>query len=143
MPSFTTQVPNLQGTGPVLEVRLAVSEPLEEWLRERGQDIPPPVALTGMVDTGASGCVVQQGLPTQLGLQPVGTTLINTPSSTNVLCSVYAVRLVLAGGQVVVNGTVIEAPLQGQNIQCLVGRDILAHGVLIYIGYANQFTLSV
>jgi hypothetical protein len=30
----------------------------------------------------------------------------------------------------------------GQNIQCLIGRDILQHGVLIYIGYSNQFTLS-
>lgn len=42
----------------------------------------------------------------------------------------------------VVDGTVIEAPLQGQHIQGLIGRDILAHGVLIYTGYANQFTLS-
>jgi hypothetical protein len=44
--------------------------------------------------------------------------------------------------QVVFDAKVIEAPLQGQHIQCLIGRDVLAHGVLIYIGYANQFSLS-
>jgi hypothetical protein len=32
--------------------------------------------------------------------------------------------------------------LGGQPVQCLIGRDILQHGVLVYIGYANQFTLS-
>ena len=34
-------------------------------------------------------------------------------------------------------------PLGGQHIQCLVGRDVLAHGVLTYIGYINQFTLGL
>jgi hypothetical protein len=41
-----------------------------------------------------------------------------------------------------VAATAIEAPLQGQHIQCLIGRDVLAHGVLVYIGYTNSFTLS-
>ena len=36
----------------------------------------------------------------------------------------------------------IEAPLGGQHIECLIGRDVLKHGVLTYIGYINQFTLS-
>lgn len=35
-----------------------------------------------------------------------------------------------------------EAPLKGQHIQCLVGRDVLQHGVFIYTGYDNSFTLS-
>ena len=43
---------------------------------------------------------------------------------------------------VIANGTLLEAPLQGQNIQCLIGRDVLAHGVLVYIGYQNLFSLS-
>jgi len=43
---------------------------------------------------------------------------------------------------VVVETAVIAAPLQGQHIQCLVGRDVLHHGVFIYTGYINSFTLS-
>ncbi len=66
---------------------------------------------------------------------------VNTPSSTNVRCYEYLVRLVFPNN-VTYEGTVIEAPLQGQHIQCLVGRDVLARGVFIYIGYTNTFTLS-
>lgn len=43
---------------------------------------------------------------------------------------------------VLIETTVIAAPLQGQHIQCLIGRDVLRHGVLIYIGYIDSFTLS-
>lgn len=94
-----------------------------------------------MIDTGATGSVVRQGLLSPLGLNPVGVAYINTPSSTNVLCYEYSVRLLFANN-VLVETTVIEAPLQGQHIQCLIGRDILAHGVLVYIGYSNLFSLS-
>lgn len=94
-----------------------------------------------MIDTGASGSVIRQGLATQLGLNPIGLTYINTPSSTNVGCYEYAVRLIFPNN-VVVETPVLEAPLQGQNIQCLIGRDVLAHGVLVYIGYGNLFSLS-
>ena len=39
--------------------------------------------------------------------------------------------------------TAIEAPLQGQpTIRGLIGRDLLKHGVLVYLGSENQFTLS-
>jgi len=37
---------------------------------------------------------------------------------------------------------VTEAPLQGQNIQCLLGRDLLAYGLLVYNGPTNTFTLA-
>jgi len=94
-----------------------------------------------MIDTGASGSVIQRGLATQLALNPIGLTYISTPSSTNVACYEYAVRLVFPNN-VFVEATVLEAPLQGQNIQCLIGRDVLAHSVLVYIGYGNLFSLS-
>ena len=85
--------------------------------------------------------IVRQGIPSQLGLKPIGVTYINTPSSTNVACYEYLVRLVFPNN-VLVETTVLEAPLQGQHIQCLIGRDVLAHGVLVYIGYGNLFSLS-
>lgn len=94
-----------------------------------------------MIDTGATGSVIQQGLAGQLRLNAVGVTYINTPSSTNVPCYEYLVRL-LFPNNVVAETTAIEAPLLGQHIQCLIGRDVLAHGVLIYIGYGNLFSLS-
>ncbi len=94
-----------------------------------------------MIDTGATGTVISEDIVQQLKLNPVGITFINTPSSTNVQCYEYLIRL-LFPNNVVTESVVIAAPLQGQHIQCLIGRDILRHGVLVYIGYTNTFTLS-
>jgi len=141
VPSFTTQNPNLQAVGPIVELRIAVGSSLENALKKADVSLPSPVTAVGMIDTGATGTVIQQGIASQLGLNPIGVVFINTPSSTNVRCLEYLVRLVFPNN-VVVETTAIEAPLQGQHIQCLIGRDTLAHGVLIYIGYTNTFTLS-
>ena len=62
MPSFTTQVPNLQGVGPVVEVRLAVGAIIEEVLRQNNQAIPTPLPVLSMIDTGATGTVIQESL---------------------------------------------------------------------------------
>ncbi len=141
MPSFTTQVPNLKEVGPVVEVRLAVGSIIEEISRKSSKDVPTPVQALAMIDTGATGTVVQEDIVRQLNLNPVGLTLINTPSSTSVQCYEYLIRL-LFPNNVVVEGVVIAAPLKGQHIQCLIGRDVLQHGVFIYTGYTNSFTLS-
>jgi predicted aspartyl protease len=113
----------------------------EEAARKAGANVLAPFPAQAMIDTGASGTVIQQGLASQIGLSPVGLTTIHTPSSTNVVCYKYIVRL-LFPNNVTVEAVVIEAPLQGQHIQCLIGRDVLAHGVLIYIGYGDLFSLS-
>jgi predicted aspartyl protease len=141
VPSFTSQVSNLQAVGPIVELRIAVGAAVESALRKAGTALPGPVPAVAMIDTGATGTVIRQGLAAQLGLNPVGVTHISTPSSTNVACYEYVVRL-LFPNNVLVETTVLEAPLQGQHIQCLIGRDVLAHGVLVYIGYGNLFSLS-
>lgn len=84
IPSFTTQLPNLQTTGPLVDIRLWVSIPVEEALKKAGSKIPEPVAAKGMIDTGATGSVIQPAIAQQLGLQPVGVVSISTPSSNNV-----------------------------------------------------------
>lgn len=141
MPSYTWQVPHLQGVGPIVELRLAVGTAAAEAMKRGGAVVPTPVAVAGMIDTGASGTVIQQGLASRLALNPIGETMITTPSSTNIRCYRYVLRL-LFPNNLVYEGTAIEAPLQGQHIQCLIGRDVLSHGVLIYIGYSNLFSLS-
>jgi predicted aspartyl protease len=81
-----------------------------------------------MIDTGATGSVISKGLASTIGINPVGTTLINTPSSTNVTCMQYDVQLVFPNNVNIGSIIVTEAPLQGQHIQYLIGRDILQHG---------------
>ena len=141
MPSFTSTVPNLRGFGPLVKVRLTVGMSAEAAFRSRSILLPPPLEIDAMIDTGATGTVIREGLAGQLGLKPVGVANISTPSSVNVQCYEYLVRL-LFPNNVQIETKAIEAPLQGQHIQCLIGRDVLAHGVLVYIGYANLFSLS-
>ena len=143
MASFTTQVADLQAIGPVVQgLRVAVGSPVEEALKRAAQPVPGAVELTALIDTGATATVIQQGVAAQLGLKPVGVVRIHTPSSSDVPCYQYAVRLLFPNNVVAEGVTAIEAPLVGQDIQVLIGRDVLAHGVLVYIGYANLFSLS-
>jgi len=139
MPSFTLQLPNLQALGPVVDMSVWVGSPVENALRRAGS--PVPLSARGMIDTGATASVIQPAIASSLGLEPVGRVSISTPSSASVPCYQYVVRLMLPNN-VVVETLAIEAPLQGQQVQCLIGRDVLAHGVLVYTGYVNQFTLS-
>lgn len=132
----------MQQVGPVIEVTLMPSS-----IYMHQMNISPSVAksvkVLAMIDTGATGTVVKEGIPAQLGINPIGSTLMNTPSSMGVSCNQFDVQIVFPNSNVNVPSIIItEAPLQGQHIQCLIGRDILQHGVLIYTGYDNSFTLS-
>jgi predicted aspartyl protease len=139
MASFTTQIPNLQQAGPLLQIKIDVPQALKE--SKAIQPEPQPVTTQAMIDTGATGTVIQAELIESLGLKPVGVVSVSTPSSTNVMCNQYFVKLLLPNN-VTVDAVIIAAPLKDQHIQCLIGRDILQHGVFIYTGYINQFTLS-
>ena len=71
MPSFTKQVPDLHGTGPLVEIQLAVGSIIEEVLRKDDQSVPTPAIVNAMIDTGATGTVIQDDIPAQLGLNPM------------------------------------------------------------------------
>jgi hypothetical protein len=72
MPFFTTQLPNLQAIGPVIDMRVWIGSSVEEALKKAGAKTPDPVSMKAMIDTGASGSVIQLAIAQQLGLQPVG-----------------------------------------------------------------------
>ncbi len=141
MPSFTQRIPNLQQIGPVIELLITPSQPYLQALNIAASNTKIIRALA-MIDTGATGTVIQQGLAGQLNINPVGTTYINTPSSTNVLCHQFDLQLVFPNNVSAPTILATEAALQGQHIQCLIGRDVLSQCVLIYTGYDNSFTVS-
>jgi predicted aspartyl protease len=141
MPSFTQRISNLQQVGPVVELVITPSLPFLQTLNISPASTTAAKVLA-MIDTGATGTVIQTGIAHQLGINPIGTTYIHTPSSMNVLCHQFDVRLIFPSNVGMDSIVVTEAPLQGQHIQCLIGRDVLQHGVLIYTGYDDSFTLS-
>lgn len=142
MPHVVAQVPNLHHEGPVLEVQIYPSRPAIEVWREQDHALPPPVKVKAMIDTGATNTVIRQGIASDLGLNPIGEVKINTPSSVGVPCYQYFVRLAFPNN-IIFETVVIEAPLRGQNIQCLIGRNVLVHATFIYMGPVNLFSLHI
>lgn len=142
MPSFTSQLPNLVQSGPILELFLSIPDELRDVLEKNKEPIPKPVKLMAMIDTGATGTVIAQDIIDRLSINPISTRLMNTPSSENVQCYTYQTLLTIPQNKIRINAEIIAAPLKGQHIKCLIGRDILQYCVFTYIGYINQFTLS-
>ncbi|MGI0141442.1 MAG: hypothetical protein ACREBF_02200 [Candidatus Micrarchaeales archaeon] len=143
MPSITIPSANLQIDGPNVEVQFLVPRQIEEQYRKEGKTIPAPISIKALIDTGATNCVVRQDIPNALGLQPVDVIGINTPSSKNHRAYRYFMRMIIPSTNITYEGLFTALPLDGQNISSLIGRDLLAFGLLIYIGNANQFTLSL
>ncbi len=142
MPSFTIRVPNLAQAGPVVEVQAV---PSDLYIQKFGAPHPPTsgvMLIRALFDTGASGSVIQTGIPRLLNLNPVGFTILSTASSRQIACLQYDLKLVLPNN-VGVDGVFAELDLPGQSVQCLIRRDVLQHAVLIYTGYDNSYTFSV
>jgi hypothetical protein len=130
-----------RGLGPVLGVQIAVGQDDEEALRRSGKTAPAPVAIAALIDIGAGRTVLQRGIAGQLGLLSVGTARPITASGTGRSASIYAVRLILSPA-LVFEITVVEMPLPSPHVQCLIGRDVLDRGVLVYDGPAGVFSLT-
>jgi len=132
MPSFSSVQAGLRANGPLVQLSIAVPQAVEDALIAAGNPVPAPVTVGSIIDTGASTTVVRTGLCRSLGLNPVGVIMIHTPSSANVPCEQFSVRLAFPNN---VQGTAIVT-------EALIGRDVLSQAVLVYIGFANTFSLS-
>jgi len=129
-----------------------VSIERQEALGKAGQDIPQPVALNALVDTGASCTAVDSNVIQRLGLTPTGVAKIATPSTEGPPLEVaqYDVSIIIPPGRpgdrsfVLAVLPVIEVKLEGQYLgyTALIGRDILDQCLFIYDGLGKVSTLA-
>ncbi len=141
MPSFTISSPNITRSGLCCEIIITPSLKTQMILKQQGQQIPS-IKVLALIDTGASGTAVSDKVVQHLHLVARGVTNISTPSTASHPVNVYDASLSLPNHVRIDNIPVIGANLSAQNIDCLIGRDILKHAVLIYNGYTQTFTLS-
>lgn len=141
MANLTARFPNLAATGPTLDVQFALPDDTASSVLSAGRTVPTPVSATALVDTGASHTAVRQDIPHALGLRAVGQIAVSTPSAANGVYSRYFVRVALPNS-LFWEGLVVAVPMPMPEVECLIGRDILAHGVFVYLGQENLFTLS-
>lgn len=145
MPHLRFQISRI---GPLIDFQVGLSKPHADILLADGKQVPTPVSVRGLVDTGASGTALDPSIINSLNLTPTGSIPVHTPSTgtTPHYCDQYDVALLLPlpGGMHYQFPAlpVIASDLQAQGIQALIGRDVLARGVLIYDGFAGTFTLG-
>jgi hypothetical protein len=83
MPSITINQPAIIIDGPILEVQFLVPTKIEQDLKDSGKNIPYPISVCALIDTGASHCNVQDTIPALLGLVPVGSVNVKTTNEHN------------------------------------------------------------
>jgi hypothetical protein len=142
MPSFSATVRDLRHAGAILPLRVGVGADAEAALRRTGRPVPTAEEVRGLIDIGAGRSLIRSGLPARLGLTPVGVVEIDTPSSTDLEAAEYRVRFWL-DHSLGLEVTALEAPLPGDRLGALLGRDVLASAVLVYDGPNNRFTLTL
>jgi predicted aspartyl protease len=137
--------------GPTIDVAIGVSIHRASALRANNQNPPQPVIARALIDTGASGTVIDRSLSALLGLVPTGTVSVHTPSTQGVpyTCNQYDISLSFvqptpqsAHHSIAMTMAVIETDFAGQNIRALIGRDVLSRCLLFYHGHTGKLTIS-
>lgn len=143
MAILTTEYGNLEKDGPLIQLEVGIPKALYDILTTKKEKIPSPMKINALFDTGASISAIDKKIPQQLNLKPVGMIKISTPSTTEHECYLYALRLLFPAHKMIFEGTFVGADFSTQNISCLIGRDILKTGLLIYNGGTNQVIFSL
>lgn len=136
---------NMQIHGPLIAVEIA--HPAPPTPAAGGPAVPTattPVIIPGfaLVDTGASGTVIDDAAAKTLGLIATGTTPacgVNGPYQ----ATQYAVNWRIAGIPQFNTIPVTDGPIMSnQNLLMIIGRDILSSCMLVYNGLSGTFSLS-
>lgn len=128
--------------GPALQVEIGIPSKLAEVLEKAGKPIPPPHPGLALLDTGASISGVDRAILQALGVPPVSTTKVVTPSGEEEQF-IYPCRITFPGTPIPpldLNAVTGGNPLPG--FAALIGRDLLQHFLLIYNGVDGFWTLA-
>jgi hypothetical protein len=124
---------DLLGSGPLVAVKL--------WVPQQVKSTIPPIDTLAEISTSALHTCIQEGVATSLGLNPKGTVKITTATNQAYESYAYQTRIVFPHGKAV-EILAAEVPYMIRShvrIKCVIGRDILRLGVLIYNGRGNTF----
>jgi hypothetical protein len=136
--------------GPLVQVRIGLSRPVQIARQQAGQVTPAPLVVTALLDTGAECTCIEQALVPRLALPLHTTGLTNIPALGGVTGSLrYTAGVTLMhpsgkhGQHLVVQALAVTAVSLGAfGVDAVIGRDVLAQCVLIYDGAAGTFTLT-
>jgi len=134
--------------GFLVAIELRVPEQLEKLLLSENKPVPAPLTGPGLVDTGATFSMIDEGAVEHLCVSPVGVVTLGTAGGSK-QSALYPVRLAIRTPPP--NEPLLRAefagitagPLKDSGLLCLIGRDILSRGVLVYDGGGGHVSLSL
>lgn len=138
---FTFNLPRLRESGPTCHVVIKPSEPVIEKLRSENKKIPR-VTVSALIDTGASTTAVSHGVVKKLKLVPRGTVQVYTSHKKPETRNEFDISLSFDARTCLTIVKVLDATLQNSSIDCLIGRDVLDHGILTYNGPKKRVILK-
>ena len=129
--------------GPAFQIEISVPDDYAAVLTQTSLPIPQPQIGTALIDTGARFTAVDLGVLQALGLQPVSTVQVVTPSGGEVQ-GVYMCKLDFPGTEIpsIQPMAVTGSRLAAFGDTALIGRDILNFALLIYDGRHGMWTIA-
>lgn len=135
-------IENLYQNGPTLEVVIFPPEDTCLLYNERGI-FPPSVRATAMIDTGASDTVIGPSIVERLNLTPEKSSQKSNTAAGIKETKVYRICVGFKDFTAKFGVYSLGQPINEEDIQVLIGRDILQNGGLIYEGEKNFYRLRL
>lgn len=139
--SFTFNLPRLRESGPTCRVTIKPSGLTIAKLKFEKKAVPR-IKVLALIDTGASTTAVSHKVVKRLKLVPRGTAKVYTSHKRPEMRNEFDISLEFNADTYLTIVRVLDASLQDHNIDCLIGRDVLAHGVFTYNGPKKQVKLA-
>lgn len=140
MPLFTASISPSKGA--VLAARIGPASEARAAAQSAGQPLCGPIDVRLLIDTGCSHTSIRPEVARNLGILASDSTRIQTPSHHDVAADVYRVRLAVGPLVAIDDLAAVETPLVGQDIDGLLGRDVLRHAMLLYHGPDESWTVA-
>lgn len=125
-------------SGPLVAVKLCVPKQV------KSKSEAPPISTLAEINSGSIATIIQEGVATSLGLEPIGRLELPTLTKPKYVGHLYGIRLQFPEENWIETAA-IEMPYmvrEHARIECIIGRDILKHTVMVYNGFTNTFTLN-
>ncbi len=129
--------------GPTVPVAISPTQTHLQVLFARGQPAPQPIVGVALVDTGATLCAVDEASLRNLGIPPYGYATIVGASGPR-RCLTYPASLGFPG-TTLPNLTFQDfhgLPLASLGVVAVIGRNVLAHFVMVYNGPGGHVSFS-
>jgi hypothetical protein len=143
MPRVTGLIEEISGA--VIRLYVGVDRQRQILLAKHNFPVPVPIVVRAQVDTGSGVTAVAPQILETLDLRPIGKKPVITPSTgaTPHECNEFVASLWLAdygmGLHYPVANVIASVFLPEEQIEALIGRDLLAQCAFLYDGRAGQF----